>query len=74
LTPSDVAKWNEVRGDAAHALGQIGAEVAEVLRNEAYQPGTHEVMFNGANVASGIYFYRLKTPEFSSVKKMVLLK
>ncbi|OHB81839.1 MAG: hypothetical protein A2V98_18160 [Planctomycetes bacterium RBG_16_64_12] len=26
MTPSDVAKWNEVRGDAAHALGQIGAE------------------------------------------------
>jgi len=52
----------------------LGAEVAEVLKNEAYQPGTHEVTFNGVNVASGIYFYRLKTPEFSSVKKMVLLK
>jgi hypothetical protein len=52
----------------------LGAEVAEVLKNEAYQPGTHEVTFNGVNVASGIYFYRLRTPEFSSVKKMVLLK
>jgi len=52
----------------------LGAEVAEVLRNEAYDPGTHEVTFNGVNMASGIYFYRLRTPEFTSVKKMVLLK
>lgn len=52
----------------------LGAEVAEVLQNVAYQPGTHEVTFNGANLASGIYFYRFRTPEFNSVKKMVLLK
>jgi len=52
----------------------LGAQVAEVLKNEAFQPGTHEVTFDGVNVASGIYFYQLRTPEFSSVKKMVLLK
>jgi len=52
----------------------LGAKVADVLKNEPYEPGTHEVTFNGVNVASGIYFYRFKTPEFSSVKKMVLLK
>ncbi len=52
----------------------LGAEVAEVLDNAAYQPGTHEITFNGANLASGVYFYRLRTPEFNSVKKMVLLK
>ena len=52
----------------------LGAEVAKILEDAAYEPGTHEVTFNGANVASGIYFYRLRTPEFNSVKKMVLLK
>ena len=52
----------------------LGAQVAEVLENVAYQPGTHEISFNGANLATGVYFYRFRTPEFNSVKKMVLLK
>lgn len=52
----------------------LGAEVAAVLDQAVYQPGTHEVSFNGSNMASGVYFYRLRTPEFNSVKKMVLLK
>ena len=52
----------------------LGAEVAEVLDQTPYEPGTHEIAFNGANLASGVYFYRLRTPEFNSVKKMVLLK
>jgi hypothetical protein len=52
----------------------LGAEVAKVLDQAPYEPGTHEVSFNGANVASGVYFYRLRTPEFNAVKKMVLLK
>lgn len=52
----------------------LGAQVAEILDQAAYEPGTHELQFNGANLASGIYFYRLRTPEFNSVKKMVLLK
>jgi hypothetical protein len=52
----------------------LGAEVAEVLDQAVFEPGTHEVSFNGANLASGIYFYRMRTPEFNSVKKMVLLK
>ena len=52
----------------------LGAEVDAVLDNVVYQPGTHQITFNGANLATGIYFYRLRTPEFNSVKKMVLLK
>ena len=52
----------------------LGAEVAEILDHALYEPGTHEISFNGTNLASGIYFYRLRTPEFNSVKKMVLLK
>jgi hypothetical protein len=52
----------------------LGAQVAEILDQVPYEPGTHELTFNGANLASGIYFYRLRTPEFNAVKKMVLLK
>jgi hypothetical protein len=52
----------------------LGAEVANVLDQAPFGPGTHEISFNGANLASGIYFYRMRTPEFNAVKKMVLLK
>ena len=67
----DVPKQTTVSLTIYNALG---AEVAEVLENVAYQPGTHEISFNGANLATGVYFYRFRTPEFNSVKKMVLLK
>jgi hypothetical protein len=52
----------------------LGAKVAEILDQAPYDPGSHVITFNGSNLASGIYFYRLRTPEFNSVKKMVLLK
>jgi hypothetical protein len=67
----DVPKQTTVSLTIYNALG---SQVAEILDNAAYQPGTHEVTFNAANLASGIYFYRLRTPEFNAVKKMVLLK
>ncbi len=50
-----------------------GAEVVTIV-NEEKQAGSYSVFFNAANLASGIYFYALKTKEFSSVKKLVVLK
>ena len=42
-------------------------------------PGEHLTVWNGRDyneqqVSSGVYFYRLKTPEFSETSKMLLLK
>jgi hypothetical protein len=56
----------------------IGREVAELVNKE--QPaGFYETSFNGLNLSSGIYFYRIVTQAqgkntFSQVKKMVFLK
>lgn len=38
------------------------------------QAGRNTVVWNAANVPSGVYFYRLSSPEFVSVKKMMLLR
>jgi hypothetical protein len=38
------------------------------------EAGTHKVDWDGASVASGVYFYRLTTPEFVQTKKMLLMK
>ena len=54
-------------------MNAIGEEI-ESLVNEYKTEGTHNVVFNAENIPSGIYFYKLESAAFSSVKKMVLLK
>lgn len=51
----------------------LGREVATLV-NEEKPAGEYEVVFNGANLPSGIYFYQLKADEFTQTKKMILLK
>ena len=51
----------------------LGNEVATLV-NEEKEPGIYEVEFSAANLASGIYIYRLHSSEFTDTKKMVLLR
>ncbi|MCX6164728.1 MAG: T9SS type A sorting domain-containing protein [Ignavibacteriae bacterium] len=51
----------------------LGREV-ETLVNEKQSSGVYEVTFNGSNLSSGIYFYKLITDEYSETKKMLLIK
>jgi hypothetical protein len=51
----------------------LGREVA-VLVNEMERAGSYEVRFDGTNVASGIYFYRLIAGEYVRTRRMVLMK
>jgi bacillolysin len=55
-----------------------GKQVAELVNN--YQnPGTYKATWNGKNdngsdVSSGMYFYRIVSGDFTSVKKLLLLR
>ncbi len=51
----------------------LGEKVA-VLKNEILSKGGYSVYFNASNMASGIYFVRMKAGSFSSTIKMNLLK
>jgi hypothetical protein len=51
----------------------LGREVATLVSREQLR-GTHKVVWDASHFASGIYFYRLSTGEFSQIKKMILLK
>ena len=51
----------------------LGREVA-MLVNKEQSAGSYKVEFDGSNLTSGIYFYRIQTGYFLQTKKMVLLK
>lgn len=61
----------------------LGKEIASLV-NEEKPAGSYEVQFDGRNLSSGIYFYKLSVSalrsqdrqagNYSSVKKMVLIK
>ncbi|MDO8549379.1 MAG: T9SS type A sorting domain-containing protein [Ignavibacteria bacterium] len=51
----------------------LGEEIADLL-NDNRSPGKYEVLFNAADLANGIYFYRLQTNEYFETKAMTLLK
>ncbi|MBK8946279.1 MAG: right-handed parallel beta-helix repeat-containing protein [Ignavibacteriae bacterium] len=51
----------------------LGKEV-KTLINQYHNPGNYEVTFEAQNLPSGIYFYQLKTDNFSETKKLILLK
>ena len=50
-----------------------GQKVMELV-NEFKNAGTHQVQFDASGLASGVYIYRMVTPEFTQVKKMLLIK
>jgi hypothetical protein len=50
-----------------------GREIATLV-NEQQNAGIYNVQFHGSNIASGVYFYRIKAGEFTQVKKMFLIK
>lgn len=51
----------------------LGQEVVTLV-NEVKPAGSYNVRFVGDNLASGVYLYRLIAGDFTSVKKMLLVK
>lgn len=51
----------------------LGREVTTLV-NEEKTAGNYEVKFDGTNLSSGIYLYRLIAGEFNAVGKMMLIK
>lgn len=51
----------------------LGNEV-KTLINENKPAGSYTVTFDGSNLSSGIYFYKLESGSFIETKRMILLK
>ncbi|MGD8777844.1 MAG: T9SS type A sorting domain-containing protein [Ignavibacteria bacterium] len=51
----------------------LGQQVATLV-DEQKAPGFYEIKFDGSNLSSGIYFYKLTCDNFTQTKKLLLLK
>jgi len=71
----DIAHTGNVSIDVYNIKGQK----VKTLTNEVFTAGRHNVVWNGddasgRSVGSGVYFYRMVSKDFESVKKMILVK
>ena len=56
------------------AVFDILGRLVSVLVDGKMEAGVREVKFDGSNLASGVYFYRLQAGDFTQTKRLTLLK
>lgn len=52
----------------------VHGRLVQTVLNETIPAGNHQVKFNANHLTSGMYFYKMTTPEFSRTLKMILIK
>jgi len=52
----------------------VNGRIVNILLNNYQSYGTYRVDFDGSNLSSGVYMYRIETPYFSDTKKLIILK
>ncbi len=52
----------------------LGRLVSMPVDNQALSAGEHSIIFNGSNLSSGVYIYRLTAGQNSYTKKMMIMK
>ncbi len=52
----------------------VGKEIATLINNDKRKEGFHQINFDGSNLSSGIYYYKISAGEFTDIKKMMLVK
>ncbi|MFH2027297.1 MAG: FG-GAP-like repeat-containing protein [bacterium] len=63
-----------VGGNVKLQVFDLTGRLIQILVNEKKPAGEYIITWNAQNVSSGIYFYRIQTEGFTSVKKCVKLK
>ncbi len=75
FNPSTTIKYSTAQdGLVKLAIYNMLGEEVTTLVNKTQKAGRYEVNFNASNLASGVYIYRLDTPNFTSAKKLMLMK
>lgn len=66
----DLPQNSKVKLMIFDVLGRL----VSVLVDEKLSAGTYSYKFNGRNLSSGVYFYRIEAGDFSAIKRMVVMK
>lgn len=61
-------------GHVTLAVYNLAGQKVATLVDSSMPAGTHHAVFDGSNLASGIYFYRFETKNFASNGKMMIVK
>ena len=75
FNPSTKIKFDvPVSTDVKIVLYNILGEKVRTLVNKKYAPGRHEYVLEASGLAAGLYFYRIKTNQYTNTKRMILIK
>ncbi len=75
FNPTTVITWQQAVGGPVKltVYNLIGQWVATLV-DGSYPAGNHSMVFDGAMLASGIYYYKLQAGDLVRVRKMILLE
>jgi hypothetical protein len=61
-------------GQTTLTIHNLPGQVVASLVNRNLSAGTHKLTFDASNLKSGVYFYQLKSNNYSHIKKMILIR
>jgi hypothetical protein len=75
FNPTTVIKWSlkEAAFVTLKIYDVMGREVGTYV-NEKLNIGIYETTFDGSDLSSGVYYYKLQAGNFTDTKKMMLIK
>ena len=75
FNPSTVIKYELPKSSfvTVKLYNLLGSEI-KTLVNGYQQTGVYSITFDGSNLSSGVYLYRIIAGNYSQTKKMILLK
>jgi hypothetical protein len=80
FNPSTTIRYSvSQRGPVTLDIFSVGGARVRTLVSRPHDPGVYDVRWNGTDdsgrpVASGVYFYKLRSTGFADSKKLILLK
>lgn len=61
-------------GNVKISVYDISGREVDVIINKKVGAGNHEIRFDAKDLPSGVYFYRMKADNFTSTRKLILIK